>query len=51
MVPPRVGDALSALLPSVPFVRLSETSHFAHVDSPDRLLDVVLPFLEGGTRT
>ena len=28
-----------------PFVRLADTSHFAHVDSPDRLLDVVMPFL------
>lgn len=47
MVPPRVGRALSALVPSAELVWLEDTSHFAHVDSPERLLDVVLPFLAG----
>ncbi|MBI3724838.1 alpha/beta hydrolase [bacterium] len=45
MVPPRIGEALSALLPGVPLARLSRTSHFAHVDSPERLLEQVTPFL------
>jgi pimeloyl-ACP methyl ester carboxylesterase len=46
MVPPSVGDALSALLPGVPLVKLADSSHFAHVDSPERLVAAVLPFLE-----
>ncbi len=46
MVPPSVGDSLSALLPGVPLVKLAATSHFAHVDSPERLVQAVLPFLE-----
>jgi pimeloyl-ACP methyl ester carboxylesterase len=33
----------------VPFVKLDRTSHFAHVDSPERLVTAVLPFLEGGS--
>jgi len=46
MVPPRVGDVLRGLLPTAPFVKLAETSHFAHVDSPERLCDAVVPFLK-----
>jgi len=46
MVPPRVGDALAALLPGVPLLRLADTSHFTHVDSPERFVEAVLPFLE-----
>lgn len=45
MVPPVVGDRLHALLPDAPFVRLSEASHFAHVDATDRFLAAVEPFL------
>jgi pimeloyl-ACP methyl ester carboxylesterase len=48
MVAPWIGDTLSALLPGVRLARLERTSHFAHVDSPDRLLAEVLPFLEVG---
>jgi pimeloyl-ACP methyl ester carboxylesterase len=47
MVPPSVGDMLSKLLPSVPYKRIADTSHFTHVDSPERLMAEVLPFLEG----
>jgi pimeloyl-ACP methyl ester carboxylesterase len=45
MVPPRVGDALRALVPTARFVRMTETSHFAHVDTPERVIAEVLPFL------
>lgn len=45
MVPPRVGDELAALLPGAELRWLEDTSHFAHVDSPERLLAVVEPFL------
>ena len=31
--------------PWTPFVRLSEASHFAHVDATDRFLAAVEPFL------
>lgn len=45
MVPPRTGDALAQLLPGARLAWLEDTSHFAHVDSPERLLAVVEPFL------
>ena len=45
MVPPRVGEALARLVPSASFSWLEDTSHFAHVDSPERLVASVLPFL------
>jgi pimeloyl-ACP methyl ester carboxylesterase len=45
MVPPRVGDALARLLPEVKLARMADTSHFAHVDTPERLIAEVLPFL------
>jgi pimeloyl-ACP methyl ester carboxylesterase len=45
MVPPRIGEQLSALLPGAPLVWLDDSSHFAHVDSPERLLEPVLAFL------
>lgn len=47
MVPPAVGHALMALVPDAECQWLEATSHFAHVDSPDRLLDVIEPFLAG----
>ena len=47
MVSPAIGEKLSALLPSARMVWLDETSHFAHVDSPDRLLEPALDFLLG----
>ncbi|MCA9594001.1 MAG: alpha/beta hydrolase [Myxococcales bacterium] len=45
MVPPRIGAQLAQLIPSAELVWLEDSSHFAHVDSPERFLDVVLPFL------
>lgn len=46
MVPPVVGERLSALLPSVPIIWLDGASHFAHVDAADRFVDAALPFLD-----
>lgn len=45
MVPPRIGEKLAALLPHDKIVWLEESSHFAHVDTPERLLEPVLGFL------
>jgi len=45
MVPPVVGDRLRALLPDATFIRLTEASHFAHVDAAERFVDAVMPFL------
>jgi pimeloyl-ACP methyl ester carboxylesterase len=45
IVPPTVGERLSALLPGTQMVWLPDASHFAHVDNPDAFRDVVLPFL------
>jgi pimeloyl-ACP methyl ester carboxylesterase len=47
MVPPRVGPALHALVPAAEFHWLDRSSHFAHVDSPERLLTIIEPFLAG----
>ena len=45
VVPPHVGDRLRALLPDARFARLTEASHFAHVDAVERFLPPVLDFL------
>jgi pimeloyl-ACP methyl ester carboxylesterase len=45
MVPPSVGPRLAALLPRARFEWLDESSHFAHVDTPELVLEHVLPFL------
>ncbi len=45
MVPPKVGKRLAKLIPSAQMVWLEDSSHFAHVDSPERFLEAVLPFL------
>jgi pimeloyl-ACP methyl ester carboxylesterase len=45
LVSPRNGEALHALVPDAEMVWLDESSHFAHVDSPDRVADALLPFL------
>lgn len=44
MVPPSMGTRLSALVPSAPLVWLDDTSHFAHVDTPEKVLAAVVPF-------
>jgi len=45
MVPPSVGPRLAQLLPRAQFEWLDDSSHFAHVDTPELVLDHVLPFL------
>jgi len=45
MVPPSVGPRLAALLPRARFAWLDDSSHFAHVDTPELVLEHVLPFL------
>lgn len=47
MVPPRVGDAMRALVPHARFVWLETGSHFAHVDATERFLSVALGHLRG----
>ncbi len=45
LVSPSNGEALHKLVPASELVWLDQTSHFAHVDSPERVVEVVLPFL------
>jgi pimeloyl-ACP methyl ester carboxylesterase len=45
MVPPRFGDVFARTIPNAELVRLSEASHFAHVDAVERFLPPVLEFL------
>jgi pimeloyl-ACP methyl ester carboxylesterase len=44
LVPPSVGPALQAKT-KAELVWLEETSHFAHVDTPEKVLQVIVPFL------
>lgn len=48
MVPPRVGEALHRLARGSELRYLDGTSHFSHVDSPERMVETVLPFLRAG---
>jgi pimeloyl-ACP methyl ester carboxylesterase len=45
IVPPSFGPRLHALVPSARFEWLDDTSHFAHVDTPELVLSHVVPFL------
>ena len=45
MVPPEMGHVLHRLVPEAELVWLDESSHFAHVDTPEAFLDAALPFL------
>lgn len=45
MVPTYVGERLRELIPSARYVALERTSHFMHVDSPDRFLASARDFL------
>lgn len=45
LIPPRMGDALAALVPSAQMVRLDKTSHFPHVDRPGDTTRELLNFL------
>jgi len=46
LVPPSVGEALHRLIPTSRLEWIDGTSHFTHVDSPDRMVQTVLPFLQ-----
>jgi len=45
LVPPATGERLHALVPGARLEWLADTSHFAHVDSPDRIVPLLLDFL------
>jgi pimeloyl-ACP methyl ester carboxylesterase len=45
MVPPRLGPRLHALIPGAKFSWLEDSSHFAHVDTPEAVLALIEPFL------
>jgi len=47
MVPPEMGHVLHRLVPEAEMVWLEDSSHFAHVDTPEVFLEAALPFLEG----
>ncbi len=51
VVPPKVGDRLRTLVPTATFIRLSDASHFAHVDAADRFVAAVLPRLTAAPTT
>jgi pimeloyl-ACP methyl ester carboxylesterase len=45
MVSPAIGERLSALIPGSKLVWLEDSSHFAQVDSPERLVEMILDFI------
>jgi pimeloyl-ACP methyl ester carboxylesterase len=45
LVPPATGARLKALVEDAELVWLEDTSHFAHVDSPERVVPLVIDFL------
>ena len=47
MVPPRFGELLAGRIPGARLVRLTDASHFAHVDAVEHFLPPVLSFLTG----
>jgi pimeloyl-ACP methyl ester carboxylesterase len=47
MVPPWVGDRLKAVVPAATLTWLEDSSHFAHVDTPERFVTAVRHFLAG----
>jgi pimeloyl-ACP methyl ester carboxylesterase len=47
LVPPVIGERLARLLDGHRLVWLEDSSHFAHVDSPDRVVPILLEFLQG----
>ena len=46
MVPPEIGEKLFRLIQSAKLIWLEESSHFAHVDSCDALIEPILDFLK-----
>jgi pimeloyl-ACP methyl ester carboxylesterase len=47
LVPPSIGERLHGLVPDARMEWLQESSHFAHVDSPARVVPLLLDFLRG----
>jgi pimeloyl-ACP methyl ester carboxylesterase len=45
LVPPSVGPALQAAVPAAQLTWLEDTSHFAHVDTPEKVLAAMRGFL------
>jgi pimeloyl-ACP methyl ester carboxylesterase len=45
LVAPQNGARLHALLPGAELAWIEDSSHFAHVDTPEKVVDRVLPFL------
>jgi len=45
LVAPSNGERLHALLPGATLIWIDDSSHFAHVDTPERVVEAVLPFL------
>jgi pimeloyl-ACP methyl ester carboxylesterase len=45
MVPPQTGEKLYRLIPSAKLLWLDKSSHFAHVDSTEALVEPILDFL------
>ena len=50
MVPPRVGEQLAALIPSAELTWMEESSHFAHVDTPERFVAIAEGFFHAQSR-
>lgn len=50
IVPPAMGERLHALVPAAEFIRLTECSHFAHVDAPAKFVAAIEPFLTAASR-
>jgi pimeloyl-ACP methyl ester carboxylesterase len=48
LVDPRNGEKLHALIQGSSLAWIDDSSHFAHVDTPARVLESVLPFLSRG---
>jgi len=46
MVPPKIGEDLYQLIPNAKMIWLEESSHFAHVDSTEELVEPILEFLQ-----
>lgn len=45
LVPPATGEKLHALVPDARLEWLAESSHFAHVDSPERVAALLIDHL------
>lgn len=48
LVSPKNGGRLHALVPEAELVWIKDSSHFAHVDTPEEVVARVLPFLRDG---